>query len=73
MEEFVPAPPPVVPYDRAWATSYKKEARLLGIALAPVPHWVEHIGSTAVPGLPAKPVIDPVSYTHLTLPTILRV
>jgi len=58
MEEFVPAPPPVVPYDRAWATSYKKEAPLLGIALAPVPHWVEHIGSTAVPGLPAKPVID---------------
>lgn len=58
MREFVPAPPRMVPHDPAWATAFQHEAAVLSSALAQVPHVVEHIGSTAVPGLPAKPVID---------------
>ncbi len=37
---------------------YRTEATLLDTALVHVPHWIKHIGSTAVPGLVAKPVID---------------
>jgi len=53
--------PPVViaPYDPAWPAMFEAERDLLTPVLAP---WaagpIEHIGSTAVPGLPAKPVID---------------
>ena len=58
MQEFVPAPPRVVPYDPVWPREYRQEADLIAEALAGVPHSIEHIGSTAVPGMPAKPVID---------------
>jgi GrpB-like predicted nucleotidyltransferase (UPF0157 family) len=53
--------PPVIiePYDPTWPTKFELEKRVLITVLAP---WlvgpIEHIGSTAVPGLPAKPVID---------------
>jgi GrpB-like predicted nucleotidyltransferase (UPF0157 family) len=53
--------PPVIiePYDPTWRTKFELEKRALNGVLAP---WlvgpIEHIGSTAVPGLPAKPVID---------------
>jgi GrpB-like predicted nucleotidyltransferase (UPF0157 family) len=53
------APVEIVPYDPVWVVRFEQEAALLAAALAP---WlagsVEHIGSTAVPGLAAKPVID---------------
>jgi GrpB-like predicted nucleotidyltransferase (UPF0157 family) len=53
------APIDIVPYDPEWGVSFQEEAAVLRRALAP---WlagpVEHIGSTAVPGLAAKPVID---------------
>lgn len=52
------AAPRVVAYDPAWASAYERESRVVGRALAWLPHKVEHIGSTAVPGMPAKPVID---------------
>ncbi|OGB60067.1 MAG: hypothetical protein A2503_14470 [Burkholderiales bacterium RIFOXYD12_FULL_59_19] len=49
----------VVPYSAAWPGLFAAEARVLRAALQP---WlvgeVEHIGSTAVVGLSAKPVID---------------
>jgi GrpB-like predicted nucleotidyltransferase (UPF0157 family) len=53
------APIEIVPYDPAWPARFDEEAALLRRGLAP---WlvgpIEHIGSTAVPGLAAKPVID---------------
>jgi GrpB-like predicted nucleotidyltransferase (UPF0157 family) len=49
----------VVPYDSAWPRQFEEERRLI---LATIGQWiaepVEHIGSTTVPGLCAKPVID---------------
>jgi GrpB-like predicted nucleotidyltransferase (UPF0157 family) len=49
----------IVTYDPAWPARFREEAAILQVALAP---WlvgpIEHIGSTAVPGLAAKPVID---------------
>ncbi|WP_088155719.1 GrpB family protein [Achromobacter xylosoxidans] len=48
----------VVPYDPDWPVRYGRlEAQVLE-ALGPAALAVEHMGSTAVPGLPAKPVID---------------
>ena len=47
------------PYDPRWPELFEAERRLLDDVLA---RWlvapIEHIGSTAVPGLAAKPVID---------------
>ena len=48
-----------MPYSDSWPLLFQHEAARLRPALAP---WlvgnVEHIGSTAVPGLAAKPVLD---------------
>ena len=53
------APVEIVPYDAAWPIRFEEEARHLRGVLQP---WlagsIEHIGSTAVPGLAAKPVLD---------------
>jgi GrpB-like predicted nucleotidyltransferase (UPF0157 family) len=48
----------VVEYDPAWPRLYEEESARLSAALGDVLVETEHIGSTAVPGLAAKPVID---------------
>lgn len=48
----------VVPYDPAWEKGYEEEAQRLRQALDGLLIEIHHIGSTAVPGLMAKPVID---------------
>jgi len=48
----------VAPYDQAWAGAFATEADAISAALSELPVSVEHIGSTAVAGLAAKPVID---------------
>lgn len=48
----------VVPYDPNWPHIYEKEAALIGQALGGNCLAIHHIGSTAVPGLAAKPKID---------------
>jgi GrpB-like predicted nucleotidyltransferase (UPF0157 family) len=45
-------------YDEAWPEVYASVDRRVRSALSGQPILVEHVGSTAVPGLPAKPVID---------------
>lgn len=47
----------VVDHDPAWAAMFEQERRLL-LTARPTLVAVEHIGSTAVPGLAAKPTID---------------
>jgi GrpB-like predicted nucleotidyltransferase (UPF0157 family) len=45
-------------YDPAWPGSYAREATRIVRALGERVVALEHVGSTAVPGLPAKPIID---------------
>jgi len=51
-------PVEVVPYDPAWAEVFARWRQRLSVALGPVAVRIEHMGSTAVPGLAAKPVVD---------------
>jgi len=48
----------VVDYDPAWVGAFKKEAAVLNAIFGQRIVEVHHIGSTAVPGLDAKPIID---------------
>lgn len=48
----------IVPSDDSWPVYFSRLADLIRSALGKLALDVEHIGSTAVPGLPAKPVID---------------
>ena len=48
----------IVDYDPAWAALAEVELRRIGEALGEVAVRSEHVGSTAVPGLAAKPIID---------------
>ncbi len=45
-------------YDPAWPSLYEREAARIGVALGERVVRLEHAGSTSVPGLAAKPVID---------------
>jgi GrpB-like predicted nucleotidyltransferase (UPF0157 family) len=53
------APLELEPYDSSWPRLFAEEAEKLLPVLTP---WlagpIEHIGSTAIPGLAAKPIID---------------
>jgi NAD-dependent deacetylase len=51
-------PVTIVDYDPAWPRVYEKERERIRKALSDVVVDIEHMGSTAVPGLAAKPVID---------------
>ena len=48
----------VVPHDPKWAARFRKEAVFLKSIFGPEMLDVHHIGSTSVPGLAAKPIID---------------
>jgi len=50
----------LVPYDDAWPELYDKERFRIALAFGVIPKsgLIQHIGSTAVPGLTSKPVID---------------
>lgn len=45
-------------HDPAWRIAFERERAALLETLGPLAMAIEHIGSTAVPGLRAKPVID---------------
>lgn len=52
-------PVAVVDYDPAWPARFEEEAaRLRALLPAGLLGRIEHMGSTAVPGLAAKPIID---------------
>lgn len=49
----------VVPYDPAWPRMFEEEKRHLLDCLPPdMIRRIEHFGSTAIPGLAAKPIVD---------------
>jgi len=45
-------------YNQQWPRTYAEHERRIRAALGPAAVQIEHIGSTAVPGLAAKPIID---------------
>jgi GrpB-like predicted nucleotidyltransferase (UPF0157 family) len=52
------APVVLVEYDPAWPALFAREAERIRAALGDRALLVEHAGSTSVPGLAAKPIID---------------
>ena len=56
----------IVEHDPGWAGRAQEELGRLAEALAPVAVRLEHVGSTAVPGFAAKPILD----LQLSIPAI---
>lgn len=52
------APVTLVEYDPAWPSLFEREAARIRAALGDLVVRLEHTGSTSVPGLAAKPIID---------------
>jgi len=48
----------IAPYDPAWPERFEVERERIAAALGPRALRIEHIGSTSVPGLAAKPIVD---------------
>lgn len=48
----------VVDYDDTWPNQFERWRQVLHVALGDVAVRIEHVGSTSVPGLAAKPIID---------------
>ena len=48
----------LTPYDPTWTAVFDMEAARIRAALPDVVFQIDHIGSTAVPGLPAKAILD---------------
>lgn len=48
----------VVDYDASWPELFEEHRAKIAEALGPAAIRIEHVGSTAVPGLAAKPIID---------------
>jgi GrpB-like predicted nucleotidyltransferase (UPF0157 family) len=48
----------VAEYSASWLELFESEGDRLLVGISLLPHQIVHIGSTAVPGLAAKPVID---------------
>jgi GrpB-like predicted nucleotidyltransferase (UPF0157 family) len=48
----------IVDYDRTWPHKFDKHASAIAHALGASALRIEHVGSTSVPGLAAKPIID---------------
>ena len=48
----------LVDYNPLWPEKFQKHAAILSLALGARALSIEHVGSTSVPGLAAKPIID---------------
>ena len=49
---------PIFPYDPEWPRQYAVEERKIRAALGEGVVVLEHVGSTSIPSMPAKPIID---------------
>ena len=58
MEKYGAGSIVVADYDPNWTTLFEQERIRIAKALGSFALVIEHIGSTAVPGLPSKPIID---------------
>lgn len=46
------------PYDPSWKEEFEKEKKILKKVLGDYALDIQHVGSTSIPGLSAKPIID---------------
>ena len=58
----------LVPYNREWVDHYNREAEILKSVLGDTALQIEHVGSTSIPGMPAKAIID----IMVAVPTLIR-
>lgn len=58
----------IAPYDTAWPTRFAAEAQRIRASFGAEAERIEHVGSTSVPGLAAKPVID----IQVSVPSLAR-
>ena len=58
MEKYGAASIVVADYDPSWPALFRQERIRIKKALGSFVLAIEHMGSTAVPGLPSKPIID---------------
>lgn len=56
--EYADTPVEVVDHDDRWPDLYERERERVLASIGSTPERVEHVGSTAVPDLAAKPVVD---------------
>lgn len=56
--EMTVKPIVIVPYDARWPAQFQALRQVYVAALGGVAIFVEHVGSTSVPGLAAKPILD---------------
>lgn len=67
------APVHLTPYQASWAVEFDALADRISAALGAIAVSIDHIGSTAIPGMPAKDVIDfQVSVAGLAFDPIIR-
>jgi GrpB-like predicted nucleotidyltransferase (UPF0157 family) len=69
----VNAPVEIVDYDPRWPETFASLRDQVAGVLGPFALRIEHVGSTSVPGLPAKPIIDldVVIATQVDLPEVI--
>ena len=48
----------VVPYDPNWPVLFHEECRRITSVVGHIAAGVHHLGSTSIPGMPAKPILD---------------
>ncbi len=58
MPEQAKNPVRIVDYDPNWPVVFSRLAAVIKHQLGQAVQSIEHVGSTSVPGLPAKPIID---------------
>ncbi|MBV9420348.1 MAG: GrpB family protein [Alphaproteobacteria bacterium] len=54
----MPGPVVIIDYDPRWPEVFEQLRAPLAAALGDVAQTIQHVGSTSVPGLAAKPIID---------------
>lgn len=60
-------------YDPGWVDAFEQLALLIEDTLVGIPFQIEHVGSTSVRGLAAKPILDiDVIVTQEWIPTVIR-
>ena len=48
----------ILPYDQNWPVLFEEERSRISTAVGHIVAGVHHVGSTSIPGMPAKPILD---------------